>query len=94
MAFLTFGHDVLVFMEQMRGPLRHRLEPAILGTRKLAYQNRSCFVSCGGCSCLSIKVNVVKKAFGVTIQFVESFGNVGKTCTMVRSFLRQHVRLS
>ena len=46
MGFLTFDHDVLVFMGQIRDPLRNRLESAIQRTGKPANQNRSYFVTC------------------------------------------------
>lgn len=53
MGFLIFGYDVLVFMGQIRDPLRNRLESAIQGTGELAHQNRGCFVDYGELKVLS-----------------------------------------
>ena len=36
-------------------------------------------------SCLLVKMNVIEKAFGVTIQSAEPFGNIGQTWTTVCS---------
>ena len=48
-----FNHNVLVFMEQIRGPLRNCPELVIQGTRKLTHQNESCLVSFAGLLVLS-----------------------------------------
>ena len=47
MGFLFFGYDFRVFMGLVRCPLSNRLELAVRGTGKLAYQNRDCFINCG-----------------------------------------------
>ena len=38
-------------------------------------------------SCLLVKMNLIKKAFGATIQSAEFFGHKGQTWTTVHSFL-------
>ena len=46
-----------------------------------------------GRRCLSVKVNVVKIAFGSTIQYENLFENVGEGWTTIRLFLSRNVRL-